>query len=64
MNSKSELGYPSTINGIFVPNIVRYDSKGRIDENELRDLIRWLVDKGVTVFHPNVRYRMFNFTST
>lgn len=43
----------STINGIFVPNIVPYDAKGRIDEDELRLIIRWLGEKGVTGFYPN-----------
>ncbi len=43
----------STIQGIFVPNIVPYDAKGRIDEDELRRIIRWLGDKGVTGFYPN-----------
>src|SRR5512137_250123 len=43
----------STINGIFVPNIVPYDAKGRIDEDELRHIIRWLGGKGVTGFYPN-----------
>ena len=43
----------STINGIFVPNIVPYDAKGRIDEDELRHIIRWVGDKGVTGFYPN-----------
>lgn len=43
----------STINGIFVPNIVPYDDKGRIDEDELRHIIRWAGDKGVTGFYPN-----------
>lgn len=44
---------PSTIQGIFVPNIVPYDAKGRINEDELRRIIRWLGDKGVTGFYPN-----------
>jgi hypothetical protein len=43
----------SIINGIFVPNIVPYDTKGRIDEDELRHIIRWVGDKGVTGFYPN-----------
>jgi 2-dehydro-3-deoxy-D-pentonate aldolase len=42
-----------TINGIFVPNIVPYDSKGRIDEDELRRIVSWLRGKGVTGFYPN-----------
>jgi 4-hydroxy-tetrahydrodipicolinate synthase len=41
------------ITGIFVPNIVPYDARGRIDEDELRRIIRWLGDKGVTGFYPN-----------
>lgn len=43
----------ATIRGIFVPNIVPYDAKGRIDEDELRHIIRWLGGKGVTGFYPN-----------
>jgi 4-hydroxy-tetrahydrodipicolinate synthase len=43
----------SSITGIFVPNIVPYDAKGRIDEDELRRIIRWLGTKGVTGFYPN-----------
>lgn len=42
-----------SIQGIFVPNIVPYDAKGRIDEDELRRIIRWLGGKGVTGFYPN-----------
>jgi dihydrodipicolinate synthase/N-acetylneuraminate lyase len=42
-----------TIQGIFVPNIVPYDFKGRIDEDELRRIIRWLRGKGVSGFYPN-----------
>jgi dihydrodipicolinate synthase/N-acetylneuraminate lyase len=36
----------STINGIFVPNIVPYDAKGSIDEDELRHIIRWVGRQG------------------
>jgi dihydrodipicolinate synthase/N-acetylneuraminate lyase len=39
--------------GIFVPNIVPYDTQGRINEDELRRIIRWLASKGVTGFYPN-----------
>ena len=42
-----------TLSGIFVPNIVPYDAKGRINEGELRRIIRWLAGKGVTGFYPN-----------
>lgn len=41
------------LQGIFVPHIVPYDAHGRIDEDELRRIIRWLSDKGVTGFYPN-----------
>jgi len=41
------------LSGIFVPNIVPYDPKGRIDEEELRRILRWLGEKGVTGFYPN-----------
>jgi 4-hydroxy-tetrahydrodipicolinate synthase len=41
------------LKGIFTPNIVPYDAKGRIDEDELRRIIGWLGDKGVSGFYPN-----------
>ena len=47
------LQVPIMLAGIFVPNIVPYDAQGRIDEEELRRIIRWLGDKGVTGFYPN-----------
>ncbi len=43
----------SSLSGIFVPNIVPYDSQGRVHEEELRRIIRWLGEKGVTGFYPN-----------
>ncbi len=41
------------LQGIFTPNIVPYDEKGRINEEELRRIIHWLGEKGVTGFYPN-----------
>lgn len=41
------------LTGIFVPNIVPYGSDGHINEAELRRIIRWLGDKGVSGFYPN-----------
>jgi dihydrodipicolinate synthase/N-acetylneuraminate lyase len=41
------------LTGIFVPNIVPYDAPGRINEEELRRIVRWLASKGVTGFYPN-----------
>jgi len=43
----------SPLTGIFVPNIVPYDAQGRVHEEELRRIIRWLGEKGVTGFYPN-----------
>jgi 4-hydroxy-tetrahydrodipicolinate synthase len=43
----------AAIEGIFVPNIVPYDAQGRIHEEELRRIIRWLAGAGVTGFYPN-----------
>jgi dihydrodipicolinate synthase/N-acetylneuraminate lyase len=42
-----------TLKGIFVPNIVPYKRNGRINEEELRQIIHWLGSKGVTGFYPN-----------
>ena len=39
--------------GIFFPNIVPYHADGAIHEEELRRIIRWLGEKGVTGFYPN-----------
>lgn len=44
---------PSALQGIYTPNIVPYDTKGRINEDELRRIIHWLGEKGVTGFYPN-----------
>lgn len=33
---------PQELKGIFTPNIVPYDAAGRINEEELRRIIRWL----------------------
>ncbi len=41
------------LQGIFTPNIVPYDASGSINEAELRRIIRWLGEKGVSGFYPN-----------
>jgi len=41
------------IRGIFVPNIVPLDEQGRIDEDELRRAVDWLIDRGVHGIYPN-----------
>lgn len=39
--------------GIFTPNIVPLDSRGRIDESTLRGYVDWLIAKGVDGLYPN-----------
>ncbi len=41
------------LSGIFCPNIVPYLPDGRINEDELRRIIRWIGEKGVTGYYPN-----------
>jgi len=43
----------SQLQGVFVPHIVPYDARGRIDEDQLRAIIHWLGERGVTGFYPN-----------
>lgn len=43
----------AALSGIFVPNIVPYTPSGSINGDELRRIIRWLGEKGVTGFYPN-----------
>jgi 4-hydroxy-tetrahydrodipicolinate synthase len=39
--------------GIFTPNIVPLDSRGEINEPELRRYVDWLIDRGVHGLYPN-----------
>jgi dihydrodipicolinate synthase/N-acetylneuraminate lyase len=41
------------LTGIYSPTIVPYDEHGKINEEELRRIIRWLGEKGVNGFYPN-----------
>ncbi|PHR95417.1 MAG: dihydrodipicolinate synthase family protein [Blastopirellula sp.] len=41
------------LQGIFTPNIVPLDSRGEINEGELRRYVDWLIDKGVHGLYPN-----------
>jgi len=41
------------LSGIFTPNLVPFDAKGRINEDELRRMVNWLIEKGVTGLYPN-----------
>lgn len=42
-----------SIKGIFTPNITPFKEDNSINERELRRLISWLIDKGVTGLYPN-----------
>ena len=41
------------LKGIFTPNLVPYLDDGRINEGELRRMVNWLIDKGVSGLYPN-----------
>jgi 4-hydroxy-tetrahydrodipicolinate synthase len=41
------------IQGIFTPNLVPFLDDGRINEDELRRMINWLIEKGVSGLYPN-----------
>ena len=43
----------SRIEGIFTPNLVPLDARGRIHESELRRYVDWLIDRGVHGLYPN-----------
>jgi 4-hydroxy-tetrahydrodipicolinate synthase len=43
----------SRLRGIFTPNIVPLDSRGQINEAELRRYVDWLIDRGVHGLYPN-----------
>lgn len=41
------------LQGIFTPNLVPLDSRGEINEGELRRYIDWLIQRGVHGLYPN-----------
>ncbi len=41
------------LTGIFTPNLVPLDSRGNINEAELRRYIDWLIERGVHGLYPN-----------
>lgn len=41
------------LRGIFTPNLVPLDSRGDINEEELRKYVDWLIAKGVHGLYPN-----------
>src|ERR1044071_70428 len=44
---------PSKLHGIFTPNLVPLDSRGEINEQELRRYVDWLIERGVHGLYPN-----------
>jgi dihydrodipicolinate synthase/N-acetylneuraminate lyase len=49
----SSLLMADKITGILTPHMVPLDSKGGIDESELRRYVDWLIDRGVHGLYPN-----------
>src|SRR3954462_1855369 len=41
------------LQGIFTPNLVPFDSRGEINESELRRYVDWLIERGVHGLYPN-----------
>lgn len=41
------------IQGIYTPNLVPFRADGGIDEDELRRMVNWLIEKGVGGLYPN-----------
>src|SRR3954464_9601146 len=41
------------VHGIYTPHMVPLDAKGRVDEDELRRYVDWLIDHGVHGLYPN-----------
>ncbi|NLX20203.1 MAG: dihydrodipicolinate synthase family protein [Phycisphaerae bacterium] len=41
------------LSGIFTPNMVPLDDRGEIDETELRRLVDWLIEQGISGLYPN-----------
>ncbi len=44
---------PTSLTGVLTPTLVPYDMHGDIDEEELRRMIVWLIDKRVHGLYPN-----------
>jgi 4-hydroxy-tetrahydrodipicolinate synthase len=41
------------LHGIFTPNMVPLDDRGHIHEPELRRMVDWLIDCGISGLYPN-----------
>ncbi len=47
------MSHPARLRGIFTPNITPLDSRGEINEAELRRYTEWLIERGVHGLYPN-----------
>jgi 4-hydroxy-tetrahydrodipicolinate synthase len=41
------------LTGIFTPTLVPFDANSRINEGELRRMVNWLIEKGISGLYPN-----------
>src|SRR4029079_10042231 len=41
------------IKGIYTPHLIPFTDSGAINETELRRLINWLIERGVSGLYPN-----------
>lgn len=41
------------IQGIYTPNLVPFREDGSINEDELRRMVNWLIEKGISGLYPN-----------
>ncbi len=41
------------LHGVFTPNMVPLDDRGRVNEPELRRIVDWLIDCGISGLYPN-----------
>lgn len=41
------------ISGIYTPNLIPFLDDGRINEGELRRLVNWLIERGISGLYPN-----------
>lgn len=48
-----DIQHPSVLKGIFTPNLTLLDSRGDINEREMRRYVDWLIERGVHGLYPN-----------
>ncbi len=53
LGSAEPMSSNTPLRGIFTPNIVPLDTRGEINEPELRKYVDWLIERGVHGLYPN-----------